>query len=285
MFKKFIVYLCIWCLCSTSVISTLTFANIDDQLADDTVEVLLRLHNGVKEDIYPIEMSKKDFIDFWEDVDELQKSLNDETTLNELVDIIEKILLDLQTFQDTYMTKEVVSKDNKNHFSFLSNVKLENKTIAKHNLCFVSIAGTISKCSIGSPMFVFLSLASILYLFAYLFQFPVVEKCLFPFIIPAIFVVPPRLFFGFLLDRLFYANTPLKRPYIPIAAIWSENKDLDVNIRSGFQQYHYKEVGSLLLRNVVGLWITVPILKQSKIIGFAGYTGVDTLDIGLTKIK
>ena len=127
MFKKFIVYLCIWCLCSTSIISTLTFANIDDQLVDDTVEVLLRLHNGEKEDIYPIELSKKDFIDFWEGVDEFQESLNGETTLSELVDIIEKILLDLQTFQDTYMTKEGVSKDYKNHFSFLSNVKLENK--------------------------------------------------------------------------------------------------------------------------------------------------------------
>ena len=284
MFKKFILYSCIWCLCSTSILSTFTFANINDQSIDETIEVLFRIYNGRNIDTYSIEMTNEDFTNFWGDVDEFQKSMKDEMTNNDPSDIIEKILLEMQTLQDTYMTKEGVLKDSKERFSFLSNVEFVNKTIAKHHLSFVSITGTISKCSIGSPLFVFLSLASILYLFAYLFQFPVVEKCLFPFLIPAIFVVPPRLFFGFLLDRFFYTNTLFKRSYIPIAAIWSENKDLDVNIFSGFQQYHYNKVGSLLLRNFIGLWITVPILKLSKIIGFTGYIGVDTLDLNLTEL-
>ncbi|MBN2603175.1 MAG: hypothetical protein JXA91_03475 [Candidatus Thermoplasmatota archaeon] len=284
MFKKFIVYLCIWCLFSTGILSTFTLANIDDQSIDETIEVLFSSNNGRNINTCSIEMTIEDFANFWGGVDEFQKSLKDEKTYNGPSGIIEKFLLGMQNLQDTYITKERFSKDNSDHFSFLSNVEFLNKTIAKHHLSFVSVTGTISKCSIGSPLFVFLSLASIFYLFAYLFQFPVVEKCLFPFLIPAIFVVPPRLFFGFLLDRFFYTNTPLKRSYIPIAAIWSENKDLDVNIHSGFQQYNYNEVGSLLLRNFVGLWITVPVLKQSKIIGFTGYTGVDTLELNLTKL-
>jgi len=282
--KKFVVYTCIWCLCSTSILSTLTFAYLDDQPVDETIEVLFRLYNGKKADSYSIEMSKEDFTNYWESVDEFQKSLKDEISYKGLVDILGKILPEILTLKDSYLEKGEDLKNHKDYFSALKNDKVTNNTMAKHNMCFVSITGTVSKCSIGGPLFVFLSLTSILYLFAYLFQFPVIEKCLFPFLIPAIFIVTPRLFYGFLLDRLIYTNTPLKRPYIPIAAIWSENKDLDVNIWSRFQQYHYEDVGSLLFRNFIGLWISVPILKQNKIIGFTGYSGVDTLNLDLSKI-
>jgi hypothetical protein len=229
-------------------------------------------------------MSKEDFTNYWDGIDEFQKCLQDEINHNGSVETFGKFLLELQTLKKSNILKDQGLTDIQDYFSSLSNVKFLNNTGSKHNLCFISLTGTISKCSIGSPLFVLLSISSVLYLFAFLFQFPVIEKILFPLLIPAIFVVTPRLFFGFLLDRLFYTNTLLKRAYIPIAAIWSKNKDMDVNIYSGFKQYHYEDVGSILFRNFIGLWITVPILHQSKIIGFTGYTGIDTLNLDIIKL-
>jgi hypothetical protein len=148
----------------------------------------------------------------------------------------------------------------------------QQKQTIFHTCCFISLNGTINKCSMKSVFSTLLSFSSILYVTSWFLRLQILEKFFLPGFLINVILFFPRLFLQPFVKRCIYPNTLIKKPVIPLAYLQSRSSDIELTVIQRQHRYHYEHLDAVSLCSFLGFWFSIPIKKQNQLVGFTAAT-------------